>query len=136
MSLFADDCVIYLSGNNWDLIHRKMQADFDAIIDWTFRNSLRLNCDKTKAIVVSTRGKILKLNNPKRFNLYCRDLSFVKSHLYLGIMLDSTMSLSYLTKDIKKKISNRIFSFRKLRRYLTFDAAVSVYKQTILPSID
>ena len=136
MSLFADDCVIYLSGNNWDLIHRKMQTDFDAIIEWSFRNSLRLNCDKTKAMVVSTRGRIFKLNNPKRFKMYGRELSFVKKHLYLGIMLDSTMSLSYLVKDIKKKISNRIFGLRKLRRYLTFDAAVLVYKQTILPIID
>ena len=30
ISLFADDCIIYLSGNNWDNIHRKKQIDFDA----------------------------------------------------------------------------------------------------------
>ena len=36
MTLFADDCVWYLSGNN---------SDFNAIIDW---NNLRLNRHKTK----------------------------------------------------------------------------------------
>ena len=36
--LFADDCVIYLSGNNWENIHRKIQMDFDAIIEWTLHN--------------------------------------------------------------------------------------------------
>ena len=33
MSLFADDCVMYLSGNNWDTIRCRMQRDFDNIID-------------------------------------------------------------------------------------------------------
>ena len=37
ISLFADDCVIYLSGNNWDSIHRKIQRDFDCIVEWTSR---------------------------------------------------------------------------------------------------
>ena len=43
ISLFADDCVIYLSGNNWDTVHRKIQRDFDFIIDWTFRNNSRID---------------------------------------------------------------------------------------------
>ena len=34
MSLFADDCVCYLSGNNWVYIQVKMQEDFNAIIDY------------------------------------------------------------------------------------------------------
>ena len=43
MSLFADDCVIHLLGNNWSTIKRRIQQDFDAIIEWSFRNNLRLN---------------------------------------------------------------------------------------------
>ena len=57
VSLFADDCVIYLSGNNWPNIHRKMQFDFDSNIKWTFRNNLRLNHGKTKAIIFGPRGR-------------------------------------------------------------------------------
>ena len=45
ISLFADDCIKYLSGNNWDNIHRKMQIDFDATSDWTLPNNLRLYPD-------------------------------------------------------------------------------------------
>ena len=43
MSLFADDCVLYLSGNNWLNVQRKIQTDVNAFIEWTHRNSLRLN---------------------------------------------------------------------------------------------
>ena len=58
MSLFADDCVLYLSGNNWQTIHHKMQRDFDAIIEWTYRNNLRLNHRKTKGMILGSRNKL------------------------------------------------------------------------------
>ena len=46
MSLIADDCVMFLSGNNWNAIHNRMQSDFEAVIDWTLCNNLRLNQKK------------------------------------------------------------------------------------------
>ena len=64
------------------------------------------------------------------------DIDYLKSFSYLGMILDDTMSLIPLCKDVKKRISNRFFMLRKIRKYLTFDAAVLVYKQTILPIID
>ena len=64
------------------------------------------------------------------------NIEFVKSYCYLGITLDDTMYLIPLVKDIKKRISNRLFMLTNIRKYLTFDAAVLVYKQTILPVVD
>ena len=124
--MFADDCVIYLSGNNWQIIHRRLHRDFDAILDWTYRNNLRLN----------PRHRISNLDNPVPFNAGVNVIQFVKSHVYLGITLDSTMSLAPLRRNIKKRVSNMIFRLRKVRKYMNFDAAVAVYKQTILPIFD
>ena len=50
-SSFADDCIMYLSGNIWNDLRRKMHIDFDAVIDWTLRNSLCLNHGKANAII-------------------------------------------------------------------------------------
>ena len=136
MSLFADDCVLYLSGNNWPCIHRKMQRDFEAIIQWTFQNSLRLNSNKTKAMIIGNRNKLATVSSPNAFQMCGNAISWVTSHSYLGLVLDSTMTLTPLLKNIKKRISNKIFMLRKIRKFLTFNAAVSVYKQTILPIID
>ena len=61
MSLFADDCVIHLLGNNWSMVKRRIQRDFDAIIEWSFRNNLRLNHGKTKAIIFGTRSGLSNL---------------------------------------------------------------------------
>ena len=57
-----------------------------------------------------------------------QDISFVNNHSYLGVIIDSNMSLSYLLKDIKKRLSNKMFMLRKIRKFLTIDAAITVYK--------
>ena len=46
------------------------------------------------------------------------------------------MNLRPLLRDIKKKIINKIFLLRKIRRYTNFETAILVYKQTILPVLD
>ena len=136
MSLFADDCGLYLSGNNWPTVHHKIEEDFDAILHWTFRNGLHLNPIKTKGMIFSTRNRLSNLRDPEPFEAHGHEISFVKQHAYLGILIDSMMTMSPLIKDIKKRLTNKIFMLRKIRHFLTFDAAVTVYNQTILPSID
>ena len=136
MSLFADDCVMYLSGNNWNVVHRRMQRDFDAIVEWTFCNNLSLNHDKTNAIIFASRFRLANLNEPKVFKMCDQKIKFVNSHSYLGISIDSTMSLGPLMKSVKKRVINKVFMLRKIRKYLTFDATICIYKQTILPLID
>ena len=39
-------------------------------------------------------------------------------------------------KSVKKRVSNKVFMLQKIHKYLTYEAAVIVYKQTILPIID
>ena len=136
MSLFADDCVMYLSGSNWNVVHCRMQRDFDAIVDWTFCNNLRLNHDKTNAIIFASRFRLANMHEPKAFNMFDQKIKFVNSHCYIGISLKATMSLGLLLKSVKKRVINKVFMLRKIRKYLNFDATICIYKQTILPLID
>ena len=133
MSLFADDCIMYLSGNNWQSIQTRMQEDFNAIIEWTLRNNLRLNASKTNAMIVGTNSRISNLINPLKMKYMSENIRYVKQCNYLGIVLDNTMSLVPLVKNVKKKIVNKMFM---LKFFLTFDASISIYKQMILPIID
>ena len=87
-------------------------------------------------MVFSTRNRLSNVDRNIGFNMNGHEIGYVKNYSYLGIIIDESMSLTPLIKDVKKKISNKIFMLRKIRKYLTFDAAVSVYKQTILPIID
>ena len=95
MLLFADDCVMYLTGNNWNEINRRMQCDFDAVIDWTLKNNLRLNHAKTFAMIFSTCNRLARIEEPRPFIIGNNVVRFVKIQMYLGITLDVTMCSVY-----------------------------------------
>ena len=62
LSMYADDCVLYLSGNNWRTIRDGMQEDLDCFEHWGELNNLHLNVTKT-GYVCSTRSKTFKLRS-------------------------------------------------------------------------
>ena len=62
--MFADDCIIYQSGNTWDTVQSKLQFDLNNIIKWTESNFLTLNRDKTQPMIIGSRFKLSKLPAP------------------------------------------------------------------------
>ena len=90
--------MIYQTGNTWDSIRTKLQLDLNNIIKWTSSNSLALNADKTVAMLYSPRGKLSKLRNLDSIMISNAPVKFMKQYIYLGIILDSEMSLQQLVK--------------------------------------
>ena len=64
------------------------------------------------------------------------EIKFVNSHIYLGINLDVSTTLHPLLKSVNKRVTNKIFTLHKIQKCLTKEAAILIYKQTILPLID
>ena len=60
----------------------------------------------------------------------------MKQYNYLGVILDSEMTLRPFISYIKKIISHKIFTIAKIRRCLTVYAAIMIYKLTILPYVE
>ena len=87
-------------------------------------------------MIVGTNSQISNLINPVKMKYIHENIRYVKKCEYLGIVLDNTMSLVPLVKNVKKKFVNKMFMFKKLRKCLTFHASISIYKQMILPIID
>ena len=133
ISMFA---VIYQSGNNWESVRQKLQTDVDAITTWTAKKSLALNGSKTQAMILGPRGKLARLDVKKPLLIFEIPVKFVKQYNYLGIIIDSEMTLQPMLKHVKRLLTNNIFCLRKIRKYLTEKAAVSISKQTVLPIID
>ena len=63
-------------------------------------------------------------------------LDFVKKFLYLGVYLDSEMTLQSLISHVKKIVTSKVKTLYRIRRYITTKCAISIYKQTILPLFD
>ena len=131
--MFADDCVMYYSSNNWDNVFNVLQEELNKLDLWNYRNMLKLNSRKCQAMILGSRNRLAKLKNLKSFEIQNQKLKYVKKYNYLGIILDSEMSLTPLCKTIEKRIINKVFMLRKMGSYLTYKASVQIYKQVILP---
>ena len=136
ISMYADDCVLYYTGNNWNTVYDVLQSDLSKLVDWTSRNMLKLNSEKTQAMIVGTRNKISKIKDPKPFLITGKGIKYVKKYNYLGIVLDPEMTLAPLCKVIEKRVIDKIYMLRKLGKYLTYKASIQIYKQVILPILD
>ena len=136
ISMFADDCILYYCGNNWHGIHQVMQRELNRFTEWTIKNNLRLNESKTQAMIVGNRNKLKKIDVPEPFLLHGKTVKFVKQYNYLGKIIDAELSLLPLYKNIQKRVIDKVYMLKKLRKYLTYKSAVQIYKQTILPIFD
>ena len=96
-------------------------------------NILTLNNRKSKAALVGTRNKLSEMRDPIPFVILNNEIGYVKKLTYLGITLDSEMSIEPLCKTIEKRVADKIFMLRKIGKYLTHQAAIQIYKQVILP---
>ena len=122
-------------GNDFNNVHRILQNDLDAFILWCTGNGPKINSSKTKPMICTTSSRLKQLR-AYSFTIMGVDIQYVKQYNYLGLILDSEVTLTPLLKNIKEQVSNKMFALRKLRKYLTCDAAVLVYKQTIMPIFD
>ena len=71
----------------------KIQDGLNAFQEWCFNNRMKLNIKKSKSLVIGTGFKTSGLN---RFKLNDIPLDNVTSYNYLGVILDSNMTLSPL----------------------------------------
>ena len=114
-------------------MYRNLQKDLDSFIKWCGSNGLKINASKTKAMISSARNRLNTMRNIRNFKIDNHDVHYVKQYNYLGLILDNEMTLVPLLNNIKKRLNNKIFALRKLRKYLSCEASILVYKQTILP---
>ena len=136
LSMYADDCVLYLSANNWPRLRIKLQEDLDRFEHWGELNNLHLNVKKSKFMIVSNRSKLSPLDDIEPLHLYNHDVNRVTQYNYLGVILDAEMSLRPFFNHVRKLVHAKLFSFRKIRKYLAEESAIMVYKHTILPYLE
>ena len=136
VKMFADDCVLYAQGPTWQSIYTPLQNALDTYLDWGKKNCLSLNASKTKAMIMGNRGKLNSITDPAPFNAGNSKITFVESFVYLGFTLDRELMLYPLYKNVCRQVDQKLFILRKIRRYITCDAAKTMYKQMILPLLD
>ena len=133
--LYADDTVIYCSGNTFEEVNEKLQLGINKFTSWCSKNALTINIKKTKVMKFGTNNKLKKA---KYINISIKNekLSIVPTYKYLGINLDQTLNFKYHTGSLLNTINHKLYMFSKIRRYLNNRSAISIYKTMILPYFD
>ena len=132
--LYADDTVLYLSGE-LDVITDQMCSDLSLFKKWCDKNKLTLNIKKTKYITFGLKSQTRKVSNHivKIDNIR---VDRVYSYKYLGITLDMNLNYKKHLEICIKSASYKALLLSKVRRYITKEAAIRIYKTMILPLID
>ena len=133
--LYADDTVIYASGQSPDQAANKLQPALNLFTVWCKVNKLSLNVSKTKQMNFGTRHKVKKASRTKLM-MDNVALQIVPTYKYLGFMLDSTLSFSYHVKSVTNILMYKSVLLAKIRKFLTEDVTLRIYKSMILEYFD
>lgn len=139
IGLYADDTVLYLASNNIDNLIGQLNMSLVVLSDWCLENRLTVNANKTKSMIfgpnnmlnnsnMAQTSKVLKLDNTA--------LEFVNSYVYLGITLDRQLNFSAHINKMKAVCSQKFFTLSKIRKYITEEISLRLYKSLIQSILD
>ena len=133
MRFYADDTVLYVSGNDLDVLQPTMQASLDKIVYWCAQNKLSLNINKTKYMIFTSKKNF---NIKMDLKIDSVPLVHVHTYKYLGITLDPTLCYEPYMKNIIKNASFRIYQLMRLKNCLPRRALIRIFKSYVVPIFD
>ena len=134
-TIYADDTTVTVVHKDLETIERVLNLFFPLLSEWCVENKLTLNPQKTEYMIFGSRIR-LKKSPSIHLSLGGDLLREVSAYKYLGTALDQTLSgVNQLTR-LTQLISQRLISFRRIRRSLSERTAIVLYKATILPIFD
>ena len=135
LSLYADDTVLYISGDEVGVCTRLLQENLDRFSNWCNQNALHINSDKTKFLIFGTTKRVKKAGNI-HLSINNVPLQQVPSYKYLGMTLDSSLSYKPYLAGVVRTVSHKIYLLSRVKKFLSSRSALLVYKTMILPFFD
>ena len=136
IKMYADDTVIYASGKTTADVKYTLQTCMDYVYKWCITNRLYMNMKKTKVMWFESNEICNSLVNNYTISIDGTLLTRVFSYPYLGVELDHALSYDKHLDNVVNKTTQKLYIFRKIRRFITVPTAVTIYKQMILPLLE
>lgn len=134
--VYADDLQIYLQCTLDDL-HATLQrltTNAEHIFYWALRNRLKLNADKTKAIVFGTKAYVNRLTYENfRIAIGGKIIPVETSVRNLVMILDATLSWEDHIKAICRKANSLMFRLYYFRHSTTLALRKHLVQSLLMP---
>ena len=132
LSLFADDTAIITKGNRTKLVN-KLQEHLKLIEDWLTKWKIKLNVNKTEAIIFTRKRKSFK-----KLTLFNEEINWSNEVKYLGITLDKRLTYQKHISNVSKKFINckrALYTLLGKHSKLTIKNKLLIYKLYLRPII-
>ena len=94
--MFADDATLFVSGSTVESIENQLNQSMEEVNQWTTKNKLVLNTQKTKVMLVCSRQRLNTLQRKKlKVRIDNIELDCVEQSKCLGVVIDETLSFKY-----------------------------------------
>ena len=135
--MYADDTVIYATGDCMKDVQCILQDCSNYVNNWCIVNRLYMNMKKTK--IMWFGRNVVESDTQFAFDTIAiagNKIEHVQSYLYLGVELDSVLSFDKHLDTVISKCNQKLYIFRRIRRYIGEKTALLIYKQTIRPLLE
>ena len=130
--MYADDMLIISHNNVLADMLSELQRAINTITRWCNYNKLTVNKDKTKYMLVSNK----KEEGNSTITIGDQPLCKVSQYEYLGVIIDKELKMVSHVDSMFKKANTKLGILAKVRRYLTENTAIKVYKTMIRPYLE
>ena len=137
IDMFADDATLHIYENNIFSIETALNSDLENIEKWCLENQMALNIDKTQCMLMGTKQRKSKLNNPNlSLHVSGKHLNNVEAEKLLGVHIDQTLNFHDHVDSVCKSLTYKLFTLRKIKKFLPLKTRKLFYNAFILPSIN
>ena len=135
--MYADDTVIFVSSTQLMEVELKLNMELASLSEWLCGNKLLLNLKKTEFMIFGTQQRLCRQGmEGLDIALEGESVKYSDAFKYLGVTLDSSLSMNQHIDRIKNKVSKMLGIFLRARPSLTIESANRLFKSMILPILD
>ena len=134
---FADDTQLYTS-SSIENIDSTLVTVQDCVLDikqWMTDNKLKLNDDKTEALLFSKKT-VDKALLPKSIQVCSSDISFSQHARNLGFTMTSDMSLDYHISLVCRSAYFELYRIGSIRQFLSIQITITLVCAFVLSKLD
>lgn len=125
LRLFADDTCIFYKGFDHETILHNMRQDVTMLLEYFKSNVLSMNLKKTKYMLIHSPRRRIPHHDP--VVVQGQVLDEVTEYIFLGLVIDSTLSWKPHVEMLKKKVSSLCGILRKVSAFLPSVCLKNIY---------
>jgi hypothetical protein len=135
VNLYADDTLLYCTGNDINEASQKLQESLNTVSKWYDGNRLVLNASKSKCMVIASKHQT---RNECTLNVSLNNTAIeqVNSVKYLGVIIDSNLSWNDHVSTLCKNLSFKVSQLSRARNVVNRNMMLIIYNSIIQPTID